>query len=51
MYVTAVNAFFITLKARSSAHRCHRAYEIAVSQDLFGTWLVHMSFGPIGARG
>jgi predicted DNA-binding WGR domain protein len=41
----------IRLEARSSAHRCHRAYEIAVSADLFGAWLVEMSYGRIGALG
>ncbi|WP_158931688.1 WGR domain-containing protein [Acidisphaera sp. S103] len=39
----------IKLEARSPAHRCHRAYEIAVSADLFGAWLVEMSYGRIGA--
>jgi len=41
----------IKLEARSSAHRCHRAYEVAVSTDLFGAWLVEMSYGRIGALG
>jgi predicted DNA-binding WGR domain protein len=41
----------IKLEARSSARRCHRAYEIAVSTDLFGAWLVEMSYGRIGALG
>jgi len=41
----------IRLEARSSARRCHRAYEVAVSTDLFGAWLVEMSYGRIGALG
>jgi predicted DNA-binding WGR domain protein len=41
----------IKLEARSPAHRCHRAYEIAVSADLFGAWLVEMSYGRIGTFG
>jgi predicted DNA-binding WGR domain protein len=41
----------IKLEARSPAHRCHRAYEIAVSPDLFGAWLVEMSYGRIGTFG
>ena len=41
----------IKLEARSPAHRCHRAYEIAVSADLFGAWLVEMSYGRIGTSG
>ena len=32
-------------------HRCHRADEIAVNADLFGAWLVEMSYGRIGALG
>jgi predicted DNA-binding WGR domain protein len=41
----------IRLEARSPAHRCHRAYEIALTTDLFGAWLVEMRYGRIGARG
>jgi predicted DNA-binding WGR domain protein len=41
----------IRLEARSSARRCHRAYEVAVSTDLFGAWLVEMSYGRIGTFG
>jgi hypothetical protein len=37
------------MEVRSSAHRCHRAWEIAVSADLFGAWLVEMNYGRIGA--
>jgi predicted DNA-binding WGR domain protein len=41
----------IKLEARSPAHHCHRAYEIAVSADLFGAWVVEMSYGRIGTLG
>jgi predicted DNA-binding WGR domain protein len=41
----------IKLEARSPAHRCQRAYEIAVSTDLFGAWVVEMSYGRIGTFG
>jgi predicted DNA-binding WGR domain protein len=41
----------IRLEARSSVHRCYRAYEIAVGTDLFGAWLVEMSYGRIGTLG
>ena len=41
----------IKLEARSPARRCHRAYEIAVSPDLFGAWLVEMTYGRIGTFG
>jgi predicted DNA-binding WGR domain protein len=46
-----MDSMYVSLEARSPAHRCHRAYEIAVSQDLFGAWLVQMSYGRIGTRG
>ena len=41
----------IRLEARSSAHRCYRAYEIDVAMDLFGAWMVDMSYGRIGTIG
>ena len=41
----------IKLETRSPAHRCHRAYEIAVSTDLFRAWLVEMTYGRIGTFG
>jgi predicted DNA-binding WGR domain protein len=41
----------IRMEARSPTRRCHRAYEIAVSADLFGAWLVEMSYGRIGTAG
>ena len=33
------------------AHRCFRAYEIELGADLFGAWMVEMSYGRIGALG
>jgi predicted DNA-binding WGR domain protein len=41
----------IGLEARSKAHRCFRAYEVAVGTDLFGAWLVEMTYGRIGTAG
>ena len=41
----------IRLEARSPAHRCFRAYEVAAGVDLFGAWLVEMSYGRIGTSG
>ena len=41
----------IRLEARSADHRCYRAYEIDVATDLFGAWLVDMSYGRIGTIG
>jgi predicted DNA-binding WGR domain protein len=39
------------VEARSPAHRCLRAYEVAAGVDLFGAWLVDMSYGRIGMSG
>ncbi len=41
----------IRLEARSPARRCFRVYEITAGVDLFGVWLVEMTFGRIGTRG
>ena len=41
----------IRLEARSPAHRCFRAYEVAAGVDLFGAWLVEMTYGRIGTSG
>jgi predicted DNA-binding WGR domain protein len=46
-----MTALCIKLAASSPDHRCHRAYEIAVSADLFGAWLVEMRYGRIGTAG
>jgi hypothetical protein len=41
----------ISPEARSAAPRCFPAYQIAVGPDLFGAWLVEMSYGRIGTTG
>ena len=41
----------IRLEARSVAHRCFRSYEIELGADLFGAWMVEMSYGRVGALG
>src|SRR5580704_7904954 len=46
-----VTSLSIRLEARSAAHRCYRAYAIEVATDLFGAWLVDMSYGRIGTIG
>ena len=46
-----MTSLHIRLEARSAARRCRRAYEVTVSADLFGAWLVEMSYGRIGALG
>jgi hypothetical protein len=43
-----VTSLSIRLEARSAAHRCYQAYVIDVGTDLFGAWLVDMSYGRIG---
>ena len=39
------------LEARSAVHQRYRAYAIDVGRDLFGAWLVDMSYGWIGTTG
>jgi predicted DNA-binding WGR domain protein len=46
-----VTSLSIRLEARSAVHRCYRAYAIDVGRDLFGAWLVDMSYGRIGTTG
>ena len=46
-----MTSLHIQLEARSAVHRCWRAYEIDVGADLFGVWLVEMSYGRIGTMG
>jgi predicted DNA-binding WGR domain protein len=41
----------ILLEAQSATRHCRRAYEIEVGADLFGAWLVEMSYGRIGTLG
>ena len=47
----AVSMLRLRLEARAPALRCHRAYEITVAQDLFGDWIVEMTYGRIGMAG
>jgi predicted DNA-binding WGR domain protein len=47
----AMTSLCIRLEARSPAHRCFRAYEVAAGVDLFGAWLVEMTYGRIGTSG
>jgi len=46
-----MTSLHILLEARSAARRCWRAYEIEVGADLFGAWMVEMSYGRIGTLG
>jgi predicted DNA-binding WGR domain protein len=47
----SVTSLSIKLEARSAVHCCFRAYQIDVDTDLFGVWLVEMSYGRIGGLG
>ena len=46
-----MTSLYILLEARSAAQRCWRSYEIEMGADLFGVWLVEMSYGRIGTMG
>lgn len=46
-----VSSWRVRLEARCAARRCFRNYEIAMGADLFGVWMVEMSYGRIGTVG
>lgn len=43
--------FCIHLEACDPARNIWRSYQIAAGQDLFGDWVVEMTYGRIGAKG
>jgi len=43
--------FAIHLEARAPGRNIWRAYSIKGGQDLFGDWVVVLSYGRIGAKG
>src|SRR5271166_5744810 len=43
--------FRITLEARNPARRCSRQYHVEAGTDLFGSWVVEISYGCIGTAG
>lgn len=43
--------FSIRLEARDPERNIWRSYRIAAGQDLFGDWIVQLTYGRIGARG
>ena len=49
--VATTDSFCVALEARSPARRCLRAYEIEVTEDLFGAWLLRITYGRIGTPG
>ena len=46
-----MTAFDIHLEARLPEKKLARAYRVVVSQDLFGAWVVEITYGRIGAPG
>lgn len=44
-------SFSIELAAIDAARNCRRRYRVEAGQDLFGAWLVRITFGRIGAHG
>ena len=43
--------FRITLEARNPARRCLRHYRVEAGTDLFGVWVVEISYCRIGTAG
>src|SRR5512135_3138293 len=43
--------FGIVLEARNPARRCCRHYRVEAGTDLFGSWVVEISYGRIGTAG
>lgn len=46
-----MRSLYISLEARAPERDCFRAYRIAAGKDLFGAWLVEMTYGRIGTSG
>ncbi|WP_169979780.1 WGR domain-containing protein [Tautonia rosea] len=46
-----MNVFAATLEACDPARGHYRAYRLEAGTDLFGAWLVDVTYGRIGARG
>jgi predicted DNA-binding WGR domain protein len=44
-------AFSIRLEARDPARNLWRSYRLTAGQDLFGTWIVTITYGRIGSQG
>ncbi len=43
--------FSILLEASDPERNCWRSYRITAGQDLFGDWVVELTYGRIGAKG
>jgi len=46
-----MESFRARLEARDPARGCFRAYRIDAGTDLFGDWLVDVTYGRIGSSG
>ena len=46
-----MDAFVALLEAREPARGCFRSYRVEAGTDLFGDWLVEVTFGRIGSGG
>ncbi len=46
-----MNAFSVLLEARDPALGRFRSYRLQAGQDLFGAWLVEVTYGRIGTPG
>jgi hypothetical protein len=46
-----LNKFTAALEARDPAHGRFRSYRIEAGTDLFGDWLVEVTYGRIGSPG
>jgi predicted DNA-binding WGR domain protein len=49
--MAVTNEIAILLQGRNPAANCHRAWRVEAGLDLFGKWIVRVSFGRIGCRG
>jgi WGR domain len=43
--------FRITLEAKNPDRRCFRQYRVEAGTDLFGSWVVEITYGRIGTAG
>lgn len=46
-----MNGFRAEMEARDCSRGCFRSYRIEAGIDLFGAWIVDVSFGRIGSAG
>jgi predicted DNA-binding WGR domain protein len=49
--MAAMDEITILLQGRNAEANRHRAWRVEAGRDLFGKWMVRVSFGRIGCRG